>query len=446
MSNSNDSKPDNYQINAKICGLVEKYPCMYDRSHPHYLKKDVVDKAWIKIAKEMEDSISSCKERWRNIRTSFARSINVNKVPASANRTKPYYLHEELQFLAKHITPGIPVSRRSNASYYAFGEEAEIVEVSVGEESFDGFAAMIHDEEESQGLQSSTDETNDCSKLELKANVNILPQHSPQQLTQQIPQQLPQQLTEQLSQQLPQPTPQQLPLPQLPPQIQAAVQQSVPTLPPLSQLQFRQSIMEDEHEAEATPVLPMYPLKKRLRVMEPIIPEVERDIKPAELSTDTDFDAIFLQGLLPEMKAMDFRQKIQFKRRIYEVIGEIFENAPHTTSTSTNAVASTSNKISPTTTSQLNSVNIPQPSVNNSDLSVLRQLSRLIQNAEHSVNNVTVPKSVPSISSTVRSNTPATATVAVHRGAVTRSGSSLLRVTMVNPQQASSSTYTTTNS
>lgn len=51
-----DAKPDHYNINAKICRLVEQYPCMYDRSHPHYLKKDVVDQAWIKISKEMNDS------------------------------------------------------------------------------------------------------------------------------------------------------------------------------------------------------------------------------------------------------------------------------------------------------------------------------------------------------------------------------------------------------
>lgn len=53
---SDTSKPDHYNINAKICRLVEQYPCMYDRSHPHYLKKDVVDQAWIKISKEMNDS------------------------------------------------------------------------------------------------------------------------------------------------------------------------------------------------------------------------------------------------------------------------------------------------------------------------------------------------------------------------------------------------------
>lgn len=52
----NDSKTDHCLINSKLCRLVEQYPCMYDRSHPHYLKKDVVEQAWIEIATEMNDS------------------------------------------------------------------------------------------------------------------------------------------------------------------------------------------------------------------------------------------------------------------------------------------------------------------------------------------------------------------------------------------------------
>lgn len=56
VSSQKELKPENYQINAKICRLVEKFPFMYDRSHSHYLKKDIVDKAWVKISKEMDDS------------------------------------------------------------------------------------------------------------------------------------------------------------------------------------------------------------------------------------------------------------------------------------------------------------------------------------------------------------------------------------------------------
>lgn len=55
-STVNDSKTDHCLINAKLCRLVEQYPCMYDRSHLHYLKKDIVEQAWIDIAKQMNDS------------------------------------------------------------------------------------------------------------------------------------------------------------------------------------------------------------------------------------------------------------------------------------------------------------------------------------------------------------------------------------------------------
>lgn len=101
--------------------------------------------------------VSSCKERWRNIRTSYARSINVNKVPASANRTKPYYLHEELQFLALHITPGIPVSRRSASNNYTNSnsfytsprsEKTEMTKASMCDESIDSYAAVMHEDME----------------------------------------------------------------------------------------------------------------------------------------------------------------------------------------------------------------------------------------------------------------------------------------------------------
>ncbi|XP_017022926.1 uncharacterized protein [Drosophila kikkawai] len=36
------------------------------------------------------------------------------------------------------------------------------------------------------------------------------------------------------------------------------------------------------------------------------------------------FDAAFLQGLLPEIERMNFNQKLHFKRRVYDLLGEIF--------------------------------------------------------------------------------------------------------------------------
>ncbi|CAD7005877.1 unnamed protein product [Ceratitis capitata] len=415
-SNSNDSKPDNYQTNAKICRLVERYPCMYDRSHPHYLKKDVVDKAWVKISKEMDDSIPSCKERWRNIRTSFARSINVNKIPSSANRTKPYYLHEELQFLACHITPGIPVSRRPN--YYTTADEkSEMIEVPIGEESFDGFVAMAKEEEEEQQQRindesdsrqerapsSSADESTQSAKgepiqiaeeMHVDGNEQRIPvQNSPLPLLAQQPQPSPQPTQPQHlhqqphQQQLQQHQQQQQELALQPYQQQARQASPIP-LP--------NSAVEVEVGQPMQAVLPLYPFKKRLRPTEPLMyaeVEPERDIKPqpSELcQPEQDFDAAFLKGLLPEMKAMDFRQKIIFKKRIYEVIGEIFE------STSTQSNGSATRRLSAQQNNSFNGSNNSTPINSNGFAAAAAYINGCTAN--NSSHRTTTPRPTPSSS------------------------------------------------
>ncbi|XP_018803142.1 PREDICTED: uncharacterized protein LOC108977739 [Bactrocera latifrons] len=499
LSTPNDSKPDNYQINAKICRLVERYPCMYDRSHPHYLKKDVVDKAWVKISKEMDDSIPSCKERWRNIRTSFARSINVNKIPSSANRTKPYYLHEELQFLARHITPGIPVSRRPNY-YTSADEKSEMIEVPIGEESFDGFVAMAaQEEEEEEEQQRHTDEDDSRHERAPSSSGDEATQSGKgeQQMVQCQQQSTEEMQTDATERKLPM---QNSPLPllsqhmqQQPPMALPQQQQLVAT-PPIEALEVERIVAE-------VPVVPLYPFKKRLRTAESMMcaeVEQERDIKPqpSELCTpDPDFDAAFLQGLLPEMKAMDFRQKIIFKKRIYEVIGEIFESTTHSSSTArrpshsnsthngnisfassngtplsngyTNGYTSSNKRRTPTPrptpanspsasgyASPSNMLNSASPTamtvVNAADLAILRRLSTLLQSpavASSTTAMTALPKNVASISSTVRHsvNTPPTtaaspASASAHRGAMTRSSANLLRTNMINGATPSSST------
>lgn len=64
-------------------------------------------------------------------------------------------------------------------------------------------------------------------------------------------------------------------------------------------------------------------------------------------SSVADFDDAFLQGLRPEMNHMDFHQKLYFKRRVYELLSEIFEagtkanSQPPRTNGQTEAVHST---------------------------------------------------------------------------------------------------------
>lgn len=141
--------------------------------------------------------VSSCKERWRNIRTSYARSINVNKIPASANRTKPYYLHEELQFLALHITPGIPVSRRSASNSFncstAFytspcSEKGDIPKVSLCDESIDSYAAVMHEETEVKSQYNQEERSSSVASDATSKNTQEMEQDLQQMESSQEPQ------------------------------------------------------------------------------------------------------------------------------------------------------------------------------------------------------------------------------------------------------------------
>ncbi|XP_061386440.1 uncharacterized protein LOC133321368 [Musca vetustissima] len=421
-----ENKPENYNINAKICRLVEQYPCMYDRSHPSYLKKDVVDLAWIAISKEMNDSISSCKERWRNIRTSYARSINVNKVPASANRTKPYYLHEELQFLSRHITPGIPVSRRSVSNSYHTSprsEKGEHIEVALGEESIDSYAAAMMDyedksqdrEERSNSVTSESSTKKTTTENDAEPEVSIVEANSQQQ--------------------------QQSHMEERATSTTAPVSGDEFVPPPMVQIEEDHLDMTQEEKRDSINFA-CAPPKKRLRVANSaygIDNYSYPDVKPVEIVPPHDYDNIFLQGLLPEMKAMDFRQKILFKRRIYEVLSEIFDNS------SSQATSTTNSQHHHHHQQHFSTNTSPIAMVNSSDLNMLRRLNHLLQDPSASTsttaNNSTLqtpapltPRSV-NISNGVLAaspNTPTTVPIA-KIGATTRSSAAnVTRLRMVS--------------
>lgn len=118
----------------------------------------------------------------------------MNKIPASANRTKPYYLHEELQFLSRHITPGIPVSRRTLSNSFHTSprsEKGEVIEVALGEESIDSYAAaMQYDEEKSQDPEERSSSA--VSEATSKNTPDIMdPEVSQAGVSQQVVEQIP---------------------------------------------------------------------------------------------------------------------------------------------------------------------------------------------------------------------------------------------------------------
>ncbi|SPP76082.1 uncharacterized protein LOC117580347 [Drosophila guanche] len=206
--------PEIKEKNIKICRLVAKQPCLFDRSNEGYNRKSFIKRVWRDISHKMHDSINSCKERWRNIRTSYARSIK-----DGYNQTRTYYLSAELAFLRPHITPGVPrrpQGRRSRANITGRN-------VDTNEQIF----GMEHAQEKLEPDHEPNDETRDEDTENYGSNAK-------------------------------------------------------------------------EYKYENGAVAVPWP--------------------------SINSDDAFLHGIRPEMEQMNFRQKLCFKRRVYALLGEIFDS------------------------------------------------------------------------------------------------------------------------
>nr|NP_648703.4 uncharacterized protein Dmel_CG3919, isoform B [Drosophila melanogaster]AAF49740.3 uncharacterized protein Dmel_CG3919, isoform B [Drosophila melanogaster] len=244
--------PNVYAINAKICHLVKLHPCLYDRHDDNYLRKSTVKNAWKEISNEMRNSVKSCKERWRNIRSSYARSI---KLHHGANT---YYLNSELKFLQKHITPGVPVPLRGRRSRPKGQEEHDEGDP---ETPVEAILEMVHspsflNSEHAQSRHS----TDPASATDVEATqFNNEP---------------------------------------------SSIMDFEDTVPAEMRTESDSSEKEAKTSTRCIEALPIM-----------------------------DFDDAFLQGLRPEIKHMNFHQKLYFKRRVYDLLGEIFHSEQSASST-----------------------------------------------------------------------------------------------------------------
>ncbi|XP_047109110.1 uncharacterized protein LOC124777673 [Schistocerca piceifrons] len=88
--------------------LVEKNPCLWNHTMKSYSRADVTSLAWKNIATEMKETEQICRDRWKNIRTAFGRSLKPLK-SGSGRLKKPYYLAPHLSFLHPYMK-GAPSS------------------------------------------------------------------------------------------------------------------------------------------------------------------------------------------------------------------------------------------------------------------------------------------------------------------------------------------------
>lgn len=84
-------------FNIKFVNIVKRHKCLYDKKVPEYRNKDEQEKSWMEIAQETRESVSHCKERWRNLRACLSRYIKQQS--SSDPQHKPYYLSEHMHFL-----------------------------------------------------------------------------------------------------------------------------------------------------------------------------------------------------------------------------------------------------------------------------------------------------------------------------------------------------------
>ncbi|KAG5866516.1 hypothetical protein JTB14_016370 [Gonioctena quinquepunctata] len=88
--------------NIKFVGEVEKHPEPYDYNLREYSRKDCTEKTWNEIAKEFNMSASECKEKWRNLRSTYVK--NLKPKPSGSEATKkPCYLMDAMQFAVPFV-------------------------------------------------------------------------------------------------------------------------------------------------------------------------------------------------------------------------------------------------------------------------------------------------------------------------------------------------------
>ncbi|CAG9561000.1 unnamed protein product [Danaus chrysippus] len=94
------STPVNMSSEIRLVQEIEKFECLYNHFLPEYTRKDLADEAWAQVSSSTKLSVSECKEKWRNIRSSLLRNLKPSEKPK-----KQYYLMPYLHYLIPFLRP-----------------------------------------------------------------------------------------------------------------------------------------------------------------------------------------------------------------------------------------------------------------------------------------------------------------------------------------------------
>uniref|UniRef100_A0A2A4J6Q7 MADF domain-containing protein n=1 Tax=Heliothis virescens TaxID=7102 RepID=A0A2A4J6Q7_HELVI len=121
------------QMNIKFVKAVQRHPTLYNFELPSYSRKDVSDKAWEDVGRTMNMTPPACRERWRNLRAVFMRTMRAPP-RGSTGVKKPYYLADVMQFVVPYMrTLGETAAKKQQAKEAQEAQEKRPVQVAIEE-------------------------------------------------------------------------------------------------------------------------------------------------------------------------------------------------------------------------------------------------------------------------------------------------------------------------
>lgn len=257
--------------------------------------------------------MASCKERWRNIRAAFARSINIYKTHSGPNRVKPYYLHKELSFLVKPMMEG-----RDKKEDYDDGQDGGGGGVK-DEDNVEDDVAEEDEEEEEEPAEEEEDFPDDIKSAfeALNPDIRIQTETRYQKLLRSNNNNNNNNEFESSG-------------------IFEPHTEFTTASDAENEFNFpEETLTQAEAERRVAHMLQQqhHQQQQQNGVKRPPmhLETEEYDTKRFKLTpsipTASENDIRFLEALLPDMALMNTRQKIVFKRKIYQTLEEVFENS-----------------------------------------------------------------------------------------------------------------------
>ncbi|XP_044755111.1 uncharacterized protein LOC123314063 [Coccinella septempunctata] len=94
---------EDVQSSISFVKLVEQNLCLWNYKLKIYCRTDLTGVVWKEIAEKLKETEQVCRDRWKNIRTAYGRSLKPPKSGSGFKSKKPYYLATHLDFLRPYM-------------------------------------------------------------------------------------------------------------------------------------------------------------------------------------------------------------------------------------------------------------------------------------------------------------------------------------------------------